>query len=195
MSTKSKGPKKPVIQQLNLDLIRPYWRNPRRSDDSVPFLVASIERYGFNVPMLVDKKHTIICGHTRYRAARQMGLKEVPAIVLDISEARARQLRIVDNKTSELAKWNNDALTQELLAMSELEVVKSLFGGPFWDDLLKPLARDLPEPAPQPEAAPAAEVSDGYDGSQFEVVCPYCGKENIVRPPMMGAEPNKGDGE
>lgn len=186
---KQKRKSKLVIEQLDVDLIKPYWRNPRQdtAEQSVPFVAASIERYGFNVPLVIDKKSVIITGHTRYRAARQLGLKTVPVIRAKLSEGRARQFRIADNKTAELAQWS-PALTAELLGLSDLATVRALFGGPMWDSILK-----TPQDAPdEPQSVEA--VAGGYDGSQFEVLCPHCGKENIVRPQDAVAVETAGDG-
>ena len=185
---KSASPSKPKspspIQHIDLDLIRTYWRNPRVCEEAVPFVVESIKRFGFNVPIVVDMKNVIIAGHTRYRAARQLGMKTIPVLQVDLSEDRAKQFRIADNKTSELAKWDDATLKEELEKITELDEVRQLFGGPNWDAILNMSA--LPQyghDGSLNEYATNGEVQD-----QFEVSCPHCGKENIIKLTEIGKE-------
>lgn len=174
------------INLVNIDLIKSYWRNPRKSDDAVPFVANSIARYGFNVPIVVDAKNVIILGHTRYRAARQLNLKEVPVIVANLTDQQAREFRIADNKTSELAQWDPAKLTDELKSLTDLATVNQLFGTPEWDAILNP-----PQPIP-PQAAGAttsgvAGATNGADPQDgcFEVTCPYCSHLNIIKPEVV----------
>lgn len=182
-----KSKTKPRIEQLDINLIRPYWRNPRSTDEAVGFVAASISRYGFNVPIIIDANGVIVAGHVRYRAARELNLETVPVIRVDLSESRARQFRIADNKTAEMAKWNPDMLASELMALNDLDNVRRLFGGALWDDLLKLPSPSMSFDTDEPDAP-------GYDGSQYEVICPHCGKENIVRPEAATAQNNNADG-
>lgn len=166
------------INLVNIDLIKSYWRNPRKSDDAVPFVANSIARYGFNVPIVVDAKNVIVLGHTRYRAARQLNLKEVPVIVADLTEQQAREFRIADNKTSELARWNPAKLVEELKALTNLADVNTLFGTPEWDAILNPNPANLNG---EPQAGQTQNDADVNAGC-YEVTCPYCSHLNIVRP-------------
>lgn len=181
---KQPKPEQPEVTYLSVDLIRTYWRNPRFCEEAVPFVVESIKRYGFNVPLVVDSKHMIICGHTRYRAARQMGMKEVPVIVADMTEERAKQFRIADNKTSEMAKWDEAKLRDEMNQMAALGDVRRLFGGPKWDAILNMAA--LPQFAH--EGSQADYKTNGEISNQFEVCCPHCGQENVIKLTDIGKE-------
>jgi hypothetical protein len=102
------------LKTLPIGQIKPYWRNPRNNDKAVPVVKASIEQYGFQQPIVVDAKHVIIAGHTRYRAMVELGATEIPCIVADLAPEKAKAYRIADNKAAEVAKWNNDGLIQEL---------------------------------------------------------------------------------
>lgn len=176
------------VEQRDIDLIKPYWRNPRNANDAVPMVAASIERYGFNVPLILDANGVIIAGHTRYRAARLLGLKKVPVVQVDLTEAQARELRIVDNKVSEMAQWDMGLLSAELLGMTDLANVRALFGGEAWDALLNgPVDQRLEASSEE------AEAPEGI--TQYEVICPHCGRENIVSPPKPGAPVDSGAGE
>ena len=98
-----------------LDEIKPYDRNPRLNDAAVPKVARSIEDFGFKVPIVVDREGTIITGHTRYLAARQLGMETVPCVVADdLTDEEARSFRIADNRTHEAATWDMDALRAEI---------------------------------------------------------------------------------
>lgn len=102
------------ITVLPIDDIKPYWRNPRRNDKTVEALKAVIPVVGFNVPIYVDKDYVIIKGHARYRAATQLGMKELPCIISENSDEQNRLDRVADNKVSELAEWDVGELRYEL---------------------------------------------------------------------------------
>lgn len=95
--------------------VKPYERNPRHNDGAVDAVKASIEEFGFRGCILVDASMTIIAGHTRLKAAKALGMKEVPVeIADDLTEDQVKALRLVDNKTSELSDWDDNLLMSEL---------------------------------------------------------------------------------
>lgn len=115
------------ILQVKLKDIHPYPNNPRVNDDAVEAVANSIQEFGFKNPIIVDNEYVIIAGHTRYKAAKKLKLKEVPVIVADdLSEQQVKALRIADNKTSELSDWNGDLLGKELSSIIDIDM--SLFG-------------------------------------------------------------------
>ena len=71
------------VIELEVDRLIPYERNPRRNDDSVDAVAASIRDFGFKVPIILDKDNVIIAGHTRLKAAKKLGLEKVPCIIAD----------------------------------------------------------------------------------------------------------------
>ena len=101
------------IEKININDIKPYWRNPRKNAEAVEAIKNSIQRYGYNSPILIDKDNVIIAGHTRFLALRDMEKKEVEVIRLDLDEEKAKEFRIVDNKSNELSLWDNEKLMQE----------------------------------------------------------------------------------
>lgn len=110
------------IQNLTLDKIKPYENNPRHNDMAVEKIAESIKKFGFQNPIILDKNNVIIAGHTRYKAAQKLGLKEVPCIVDDtLSEEQVKAYRIADNKLAELSTWNYETLKLELQDLSDLE--------------------------------------------------------------------------
>ena len=74
-----------------LSCIKPYERNPRKNKDAVPAVRESIRQFGFKIPIVIDNKNTIICGHTRVLAAKELGMTEVPCVVADELERCADQ--------------------------------------------------------------------------------------------------------
>lgn len=103
------------IIEVEIDQIKPYAHNPRKNDKSVKYVKESIEQYGFQQPIVVDANNVIIVGHTRYKAAKQLGLKNVPIIRADnLSETQVQAYRIADNKTNQYAKWDESLLAGEL---------------------------------------------------------------------------------
>lgn len=96
--------------------LREYENNPRRiSERAVNAVAASIREFGFRIPVLIDSNNVIICGHTRLKAAEQLGLKEVPCIIADdLTPEQIKAFRLVDNKTAELSGWDFEKLEIEL---------------------------------------------------------------------------------
>lgn len=96
------------------DLI-PYEKNPRRNDDAIDAVCESIKEFGFKVPLVISQDNVVITGHTRLKAAKKLGIKEVPCVIADdLSEAQIKAFRLVDNKTSELAEWDINLLDEEM---------------------------------------------------------------------------------
>jgi len=103
------------VKTISLAEIHPYANNPRKNDEAVAGVAASIKRFGFLIPMVIDRNGEIICGHTRYKAAKQLGLKEVPCVIADeLTEDEIKAFRLADNKVSEKAQWDMDLLPVEL---------------------------------------------------------------------------------
>ncbi len=103
------------IQTLPLKDIHPYARNPRKNAEAVKGVAASIREFGFLVPLVIDRNHEIVAGHTRYSAALSLGMREVPCVVADeLTEDQIRAFRLADNKVGEMAQWDMDLLPLEL---------------------------------------------------------------------------------
>lgn len=95
--------------------LKPYEKNPRLNDKAVPYVAESIKEFGFKVPIIVDKNNVIVAGHTRYKAAQQLGLDTVPCVIADdLTEKQIQAFRIADNKVSDYSIWDNKLLLDEL---------------------------------------------------------------------------------
>lgn len=134
--------------------LKPWLKNPRWNDKAVEPVSKSIEEFGFGAPIVVQAgSNMIIAGHTRLKAALKLGWKKVPCRILEITDRNAERLAIADNKTNEIADWNEEHL-QEIMAGFEPE---ELDGLGFSEEELNDLLGDGPndedsseEPASEP---------------------------------------------
>ena len=107
------------IAELKLDPQNPREHPPRQ----IGQIARSIKTFGFNVPVLIDSKSNVIAGHGRLLAVQQLGLIEVPTILLDhLSQAQARAFMIADNKLTLNAEWDLQLLSQQLRDLSLLDL-------------------------------------------------------------------------
>ena len=99
------------VVMMSIKDVKPYEKNPRINDNAVEAVANSIKEFGWRQPIVVDKDNVIIAGHTRWKAAKRLKMKEVPVIVAsDLDEEQVRAYRIADNSTGELATWDFDIL-------------------------------------------------------------------------------------
>ena len=102
------------IEEMRVADLIPYENNPRKNDEAVEAVAASIKEFGFKVPIIVDADNVIIAGHTRLKAAKMLGMETVPAIRADdLTDEQVKAFRLADNKTAELAGWDFTALEAE----------------------------------------------------------------------------------
>jgi len=143
------------IIDISIDKIYPYLRNPRINDKAVFQVAQSLEAFGFQQPIVVDMDHVIIAGHTRWAAAKELGLATVPILVADhLTKKQADAYRIADNKTAEFSEWNFELLRD---ALPEL---KDEFTG--FDEM------DI-------NALMAPEKEKTQSHEKEPIVCPGCG--------------------
>ncbi|MBI4288761.1 MAG: DNA modification methylase [Chloroflexi bacterium] len=94
------------VQEVELARLHPWEDNPRRNEHAVAAVAESIRTFGFNVPILCDSQLTIIAGHTRWKAAQQLGVTKVPVIIIEMTDAQRRAFSVADNKTAKIADWD-----------------------------------------------------------------------------------------
>ena len=103
------------IEYRRLTDLHPYENNPRNNDAAVSPVAASMHDFKFNSPIVIDKNDVIVCGHTRYAAAKSLGLIEVPTIRADwLTPDQIRAFRLVDNRVAEFSSWDTEKLSEEL---------------------------------------------------------------------------------
>ena len=111
------------IVEKGIKDIKPYEKNPRKNDSAVDAVANSISQFGFRVPVVIDKDNVIVCGHTRYKAAKKLGLDKVPCVVADdLTDEQIKAYRLADNKVSELAEWDIDLLGEELDGIFDIDM-------------------------------------------------------------------------
>ena len=117
------------IRMVDVREIRPYDRNPRNNEASVPRVAASIREFGFLQPIVCDRDGVILAGHTRYAAARSLGLTKVPVLYAEgLTPEQARAYRLADNKAGEESLWLEDVLSAELEALDGAPFEMADFG-------------------------------------------------------------------
>jgi hypothetical protein len=103
-----------IVEKKISELVE-YEGNPRINDDAVEPVAQSIKSFGFKQPIVIDRNNTIVCGHTRLKAAIKLGMEGVPCVIADdLTEDEVKAYRLVDNKTAEYAQWNYELLDSEL---------------------------------------------------------------------------------
>lgn len=117
------------IQTWKISAVKPYDKNPRRNDEAVDAVAASLREFGFQQPLVVDRDGIVIVGHTRLKAAKKLGMKEVPVVVADtLTPEQVKAYRLADNKTGELAGWDFSLLDRELSELDDMEIDLTEFG-------------------------------------------------------------------
>lgn len=103
------------IIEKRLEDIRPYDNNPRLNDKAVPAVAESLKEFGWQQPIVIDRDGVIVAGHTRYKAALELGLKTAPCKYADeLTPEQVNAYRLADNKTAELAEWDAEKMAEEL---------------------------------------------------------------------------------
>jgi ParB-like chromosome segregation protein Spo0J len=166
-----------AIEHRAIGDIRPYENNPRINDDAVAAVVASIREFGFRQPIVVDEEGVIIVGHTRYKAAQQLGLEKVPVhVAKGLTPAQVKAYRIADNQTATLAEWNYDLLPIELADLQGLDFDLDLLGFDT-DELAKILSPELkdgqcdPDDVPEPPDEATTQKGDLWLLGEHRLLC------------------------
>jgi ParB-like nuclease domain len=152
----------PAIEHISVQSLKPYPRNARRhSKAQIKQITASIQRFGFNNPVLIADDGEIVAGHGRVCAAKLLGIETVPAVRLThLSEAERRAYVIADNKLALNAGWDREMLAIELQGLIDLDFEIELTGFSLAEiDIVLDEAR---------ESAP-----DGTDASIEDTIPPY----------------------
>lgn len=117
------------VENWPIENVKPYENNPRKNDDAVEYVANSIREFGFQQPLVVDSEGVLIVGHTRLKAAQQLGLTEVPVTVADgLTNEQTKEYRLADNKTAEFAEWDFSMLNEELEGIDWLDCDMGKFG-------------------------------------------------------------------
>ena len=125
------------IIEKHIAELKEYANNPRNNDGAVDAVAQSIIEFGFKVPIIIDSGGVIVAGHTRKKAAEQLGIDKVPCIVADdLTPEQIKAFRLADNKTGELAEWDFTKLETELSELESMDInfLMTDFGFEFHED-------------------------------------------------------------
>ena len=100
------------VQLIETNKLLPYINNPRKNLN-IDKVASSIKEFGFQQPIVIDKENIIIVGHTRFEAAKKLGLDKVPVVVAELDPNKAKAYRIADNRLNEDASWDTKLLNIE----------------------------------------------------------------------------------
>jgi DNA modification methylase len=166
------------IIEKKIDELIPYQTNPRINDQAVKPVAESIKQFGFKVPIIIDNKNVIVCGHTRLKAGKFLKLKTVPCILADdLTEEQIKAFRLADNKVSELATWDFTLLENELKGLEDMEMFgfeESDFGDPPENEGLTD-EDEIPE-----EVEPVCKLGQIWQLGEHRVMCGSSTEEEQV---------------
>lgn len=166
------------IEIWPIEKLIPYERNARtHSPEQVQQIAASIVEFGFTNPILVDGEQGIVAGHGRLEAARDLGLNEVPVVVLQHLTAKQKKAYIIaDNKLALNAGWDMSLLREEMVGLNLADFDLSLIGfdEKEIDSLLDPEGID--------DGDSPDDFAEIDDDIETEFKCPSCGYEWSGKP-------------
>ena len=173
------------VEMMQVGRLVPYAGNARTHPEwQIAQIAASIAEFGFTNPILVGEDGVIIAGHGRLLAAQQLGLDEVPVIVLDhLTATQRRALVIADNRIAENAGWDEALLRRELAALqdeafdlditgfSDEELDRIMSGIDPDADMNVPAEPGDPDFVPDPPARPVSQRGMIWQLGGHRVMC------------------------
>lgn len=157
------------IKTKEIDCISPYEKNPRCNDNAVDAVANSIREFGWQQPIVVDKNGVIIAGHTRYKAAKKLGLKTIPVVyATELSDEQVKAYRLADNKSGELATWDESLLLEELNSILDIDMEN--FGFDDLENLIEDEAVDDNFDEELPEE-PKSKLGQIYQLGNHRLMC------------------------
>jgi DNA modification methylase len=165
------------IEIADINSIQPYINNPRKLKDSAIEKVAkSIKEFGFRQPIVVDTNRIIVVGHTRYRASKKLGLKEVPITIAEnLTQEQINAYRIADNRTNEEAEWDLELLKTEIkeLELADFNLDLTGFDEDQLNNMLFEEKQGLTDEDEVPEAPeePITKLGDIWKLGKHKLIC------------------------
>jgi DNA modification methylase len=165
------------IEIADINSIKPYENNPRKlSDTAIEKVAMSLKEYGFRQPIVVDKDRVIVAGHTRFRASKKLGLKNVPISIIDnLTEEQINAYRIADNRTAEESEWDNELLKMEIKELEAKDFKLDLLG--FNDEQLNNILFEEKQgltdedEVPETPEEPISKLGDIWKLGNHRVMC------------------------
>ena len=155
------------IIDFKIENLKPYENNPRRNDGAVDYVANSIKQFGFKVPIVIDKDNVIVCGHTRYKVAKKLGIDTVPCVIADdLTDEQIKAFRLADNKVGSIAEWDFDLLGDELDGIFDIDMSEFGFANVDETNDFDDFVDEKPE-------------SDFEEKKEKYTICPQCGMHFI----------------
>jgi DNA modification methylase len=175
------------IEIADINSIKPYENNPRKlSDTAIEKVAMSLKEYGFRQPIVVDKDRVIVAGHTRFRASKKLGLKNVPISIIDnLTEEQINAYRIADNRTAEESEWDNELLKMEIKELEAKDFKLDLLG--FNDEQLNNILFEEKQgltdedEVPETPEEPISKLGDIWKLGNHRLMCGDSTKEDDVK--------------
>jgi DNA modification methylase len=166
-----------AVEWISIDRLFENPANPRHNDAAVPHVAASLSRFGWRQPIVAKPSGEIVAGHTRYKAAKTLGMDELPVVRFEGSDLDATAYGIADNRTAEFAEWDQPALAgllEELRSEDSLDGVG--YTGPDIDALLAEIRagkdESLQDPGPgDPPSTPVSRAGDLWRLGTHQLLC------------------------
>ncbi len=156
------------MEKQSVDTLIPYPKNAKKHPKKqIEQIKNSIQEFGFNQPIVVDKDNVVIVGHGRLEAAKLLGLKEVPTLTVDLSKQQADAYRLADNKLNE-SDWDMELVVEELkeLDMAGFDIELTGFDA---DLIIEPEDRD--DKVPDVPDEPTSKLGDIYQLGEHRLMC------------------------
>jgi DNA modification methylase len=165
------------IEIADISSIKPYENNPRKlSEKAIEKVAMSLKEYGFRQPIVVDKDRVIVAGHTRFRASKKLGLKQVPVSIIDnLTEEQINAYRIADNRTAEESEWDNELLKMEIKELEAKDFKLDLLG--FNEDQLNDILFEEKQgltdedEVPETPEEPISKLGDIWKLGKHKLIC------------------------
>jgi len=175
------------IEIADINTIKPYENNPRKlSEKAIETVAMSLKEYGFRQPIVVDKDRIIVVGHTRFRASKKLGFKEVPITIADnLTPEQINAYRIADNRTSEESEWDDELLKMEIKDLEDKDFNLDLLG--FNEDQLNDLLFEEKQgltdedETPEPPEEPITKLGDIWKLGKHKLICGDSTEENTFK--------------
>lgn len=162
------------VETWPIDRLVEYARNPRKNDEQVERMKAAIKEFGFRIPVVAKSDGTLVDGHLRLKAARALGLTEVPVALADeLTDTQVKAFRLLANQSANWAQWDDDLLKLEIEDLKKDDFDIDLIGFEDW----KLGGLGVEGEGFNREAFFRDETQEEKDRKKKTVVCPHCGEE------------------
>lgn len=156
------------IIDLPISILKPYEKNARtHPKKQIDLLCKNIEKFGFTTPILVDENNSVIAGHGRLLALKQLGREEAPCVCIEgLTSEELKALRLADNQISAMSDWDMALVVEELKELSAPMLDLTGFDS---DLIIEPDEAD--DEVPEVPVEPQSQVGDLYELGQHRVLC------------------------